>query len=37
MLRFGFTPLYVGFADAERAARILAEVLAEVPAGDTVG
>ncbi|MFJ6444646.1 kynureninase [Streptomyces sp. NPDC091649] len=33
VLRFGFTPLYVGFADAERAARILAEVLAE----DTVG
>ncbi|MFJ4842128.1 kynureninase [Streptomyces sp. NPDC088746] len=28
VLRFGFTPLYVGFADAERAARILAEVLA---------
>ncbi|MFH9619116.1 kynureninase [Streptomyces pratensis] len=28
LLRFGFTPLYVGFADAERAARILAEVLA---------
>ncbi|MEV6259554.1 kynureninase [Streptomyces sp. NPDC051784] len=27
VLRFGFTPLYVGFADAERAARILAEVL----------
>ncbi|CAM5397399.1 MULTISPECIES: kynureninase [Streptomyces] len=37
VLRFGFTPLYVGFADAERAARILADVLAEVPAGDTVG
>ncbi|MER6267863.1 kynureninase [Streptomyces sp900105755] len=32
VLRFGFTPLYVGFADAERAARVLAEVLAEVPA-----
>ncbi|MFE9922239.1 kynureninase [Streptomyces sp. NPDC005774] len=30
VLRFGFTPLYVGFADAERAARSLAEVLAEV-------
>ncbi|OIJ69733.1 kynureninase [Streptomyces mangrovisoli] len=30
VLRFGFTPLYVGFADAERAARVLAEVLAEV-------
>ncbi|MER8016180.1 kynureninase [Streptomyces griseoluteus] len=28
VLRFGFTPLYVGFADAERAARVLAEVLA---------
>ncbi|MFC8229891.1 kynureninase [Streptomyces sp. NPDC057287] len=28
VLRFGFTPLYVGFADAERAARILSEVLA---------
>ncbi|HWU11991.1 MAG TPA: kynureninase [Streptomyces sp.] len=28
VLRFGFTPLYVGFADAERAARILADVLA---------
>lgn len=27
VLRFGFTPLYVGFADAERAARVLAEVL----------
>ncbi|MEU2623614.1 kynureninase [Streptomyces sp. NPDC007157] len=26
VLRFGFTPLYVGFADAERAARVLAEV-----------
>ena len=32
VLRFGFTPLYVGFADVERAARILADVLAEVPA-----
>lgn len=32
VLRFGFTPLYVGFADAERAARVLGEVLAEVPA-----
>ncbi|GAB2455026.1 kynureninase [Streptomyces incanus] len=28
-LRFGFTPLYVGFADAERAAGMLAVVLAE--------
>ncbi|MET9799574.1 kynureninase [Streptomyces sp. NPDC006368] len=27
VLRFGFTPLYVGFADTERAAHILAEVL----------
>ncbi|MEW1626894.1 kynureninase [Streptomyces sp. NPDC089173] len=33
VLRFGFTPLYVGFADAERAARVLAEVLEETPAG----
>ncbi|MFG3347545.1 kynureninase [Streptomyces sp. NPDC048018] len=32
ILRFGFTPLYVGFADAERAARVLAEVLRDVPA-----
>ncbi|MFD5446774.1 kynureninase [Streptomyces sp. NPDC127100] len=32
VLRFGFTPLYVGFADVERAARVLAEVLAEAPA-----
>ncbi|MGW1623721.1 kynureninase [Streptomyces sp. NPDC002172] len=29
VLRFGFTPLYVGFADTERAARVLAEVLGE--------
>ncbi|MBN0046946.1 kynureninase [Streptomyces actuosus] len=28
VLRFGFTPLYVGFADTERAARVLARVLA---------
>ncbi|MET7616119.1 kynureninase [Streptomyces sp. NPDC005408] len=28
VLRFGFTPLYVGFADAERAAAVLAEILA---------
>lgn len=27
VLRFGFTPLYVSFADVERAARVLAEVL----------
>jgi kynureninase len=30
VLRFGFTPLYVGFADVERAARVLGEVLGEV-------
>ncbi|MEU0440014.1 kynureninase [Streptomyces sp. NPDC006186] len=29
ILRFGFTPLYVGFADVERAARVLAETLRE--------
>lgn len=28
VLRFGFTPLYVGFADVERAARVLAGALA---------
>ncbi|MCX4763739.1 kynureninase [Streptomyces sp. NBC_01275] len=28
VLRFGFTPLYVGFADVERAARVLGDVLA---------
>ncbi|MFE9607947.1 kynureninase [Streptomyces sp. NPDC006012] len=33
VLRFGFTPLYVGFADVERAARVLGEVLVEVTAG----
>ncbi|MGW0371712.1 kynureninase [Streptomyces coeruleorubidus] len=27
VLRFGFTPLYVGFADVERAARVLAQTL----------
>ncbi|MFF0734195.1 kynureninase [Streptomyces chartreusis] len=27
VLRFGFTPLYVGFADVERAARVLGQVL----------
>lgn len=27
ILRFGFTPLYVGFQDTERAARVLAEIL----------
>ncbi|MFI8254330.1 kynureninase [Streptomyces filamentosus] len=31
LLRFGFTPLYVGFSDAERAARVLADVLAGRP------
>ncbi|MCH0539825.1 kynureninase [Streptomyces sp. MUM 203J] len=30
VLRFGFTPLYVGFADAERAARELSRVYGEV-------
>lgn len=29
VLRFGFTPLYVSFADVERAARVLADVLSE--------
>ncbi|WP_217140898.1 kynureninase [Streptomyces sp. AC627_RSS907] len=29
VLRFGFTPLYVGFADVERAARVLARTLGE--------
>lgn len=33
VLRFGFTPLYVGFGDVERAAGVLAEVLAEVREG----
>ncbi len=28
ILRFGFTPLYVSFAETERAARVLGEVLA---------
>jgi kynureninase len=37
VLRFGFTPLYVRFADAERAARELAEVLREIPAGARPG
>ncbi|MDO0913133.1 kynureninase [Streptomyces sp. DT2A-34] len=36
VLRFGFTPLYVGFADVERAARVLGKVLAEVP-GQALG
>ncbi|MFF8291404.1 kynureninase [Streptomyces sp. NPDC016309] len=30
VLRFGFTPLYVSFADAERAARVLADVVRDV-------
>jgi kynureninase len=30
ILRFGFTPLYVGYADALHAARVLAEVLKQV-------
>ncbi|MGX1796493.1 kynureninase [Streptomyces albidoflavus] len=30
ILRFGFTPLYLGFADVERAARLLAETLGTV-------
>ncbi|AXG79287.1 kynureninase [Streptomyces paludis] len=30
VLRFGFTPLYTGFAEVERAARVLGEVLAAV-------
>jgi kynureninase len=30
VLRFGFTPLYLGFAEVEGAARVLAEVMAEV-------
>jgi kynureninase len=29
VLRFGFTPLYVGFADVERAARVLGQVIAQ--------
>lgn len=37
VLRFGFTPLYVGFADVERAARVLGEVLADEVAGSSAG
>ncbi|MFE2939182.1 kynureninase [Streptomyces sp. NPDC059255] len=37
LLRFGFTPLYVGFADAERAARVLGDVLAGVPGEEPPG
>ncbi|MFG2938076.1 kynureninase [Streptomyces sp. NPDC048282] len=36
VLRFGFTPLYVGFADVERAARVLGEVAGEA-AGPVAG
>ncbi|OON74957.1 kynureninase [Streptomyces tsukubensis] len=32
VLRFGFTPLYVGFADAERAAAVLADAIGARPA-----
>jgi kynureninase len=28
VLRFGFTPLYMGFRDVEQATRVLADVLA---------
>ncbi|MFG2224469.1 kynureninase [Streptomyces sp. NPDC048644] len=31
VLRFGFTPLYTSFADVERAARVLGEILRERP------
>ena len=31
VLRFGFTPLYTSFADAERAAWVLGEVLGALP------
>jgi kynureninase len=31
VLRFGFTPLYTRYADALRAARVLADVLREIP------
>ncbi|GAA2921788.1 kynureninase [Streptomyces enissocaesilis] len=34
VLRFGFTPLYVGFADAERAARVLGRVLRRTTGAD---
>ncbi|MEU6523700.1 kynureninase [Streptomyces sp. NPDC046924] len=37
VLRFGFTPLYVGFADVERAARVLADVLAETSPDASAG
>jgi kynureninase len=32
VLRFGFTPLYLGFAEVERAARVLADQLAAAAA-----
>ncbi|MEV6763963.1 kynureninase [Streptomyces sp. NPDC051105] len=35
VLRFGFTPLYVGFADTERAARVLGEVAGAAPSNGT--
>ncbi|WP_079087066.1 kynureninase [Streptomyces silvensis] len=35
VLRFGFTPLYLTFADAERAARVLARTLAGTPDGES--
>ncbi|MGR8009277.1 kynureninase [Streptomyces hypolithicus] len=31
VLRFGFTPLYVGFADTEKAARVLGDILVSTP------
>lgn len=34
VLRFGFTPLYVGFADVERAAGVLAETLGSGERGE---
>jgi kynureninase len=34
VLRFGFTPLYTSFTDAERAAWVLGEVLRELPEDD---
>ncbi|MFB7636046.1 kynureninase [Streptomyces sp. NPDC056149] len=34
LLRFGFTPLYTTFADAERAARVLGEILRERADGE---
>ncbi|MFG2140434.1 kynureninase [Streptomyces sp. NPDC048650] len=37
VLRFGFTPLYTSFADAERAAWVLGEVLRAVPEEGVAG